>query len=198
MRRADGRPACICPRPPEAPAKAGLEALPAKGRSAVQVLPKRRDRWLLQLRRRDLLVGTVIDPGLGGLTLAVLLEFFEQFANAAVQQPAYARAAEHSAEIAKQSALPGRLRAAARCRIIGCGAFEHFCQLVPVLVARNREQSQKCSHRWHSAAHIRLQFEISTSATPDLMISSSARLTASYAAHPCALELRCLHASSAL
>jgi hypothetical protein len=35
MRRADGRPACICPRPLEAPAKAGLEALPAKGRSAV-------------------------------------------------------------------------------------------------------------------------------------------------------------------
>jgi len=87
MRRADGRPACICPRPPEAPAKAGLEALPAKGRSAVQVLQNVGTDGLLQLRRRDLLVGTVIDPGLGGLTLAVLLEFFEQFANAAVQQP---------------------------------------------------------------------------------------------------------------
>jgi hypothetical protein len=35
MRRADRHPACICPRLPEAPAKAGLEALPAKGRSAV-------------------------------------------------------------------------------------------------------------------------------------------------------------------
>ena len=126
MRRADGRPACICPRLPEAPAKAGLAALPAKGRSAV---------------------------------------------------------------------------------------------------------------RWHSAAYIRLQLEISTSATPDLKISSSARLTASrfvkprqrigrlcvgwrtkpvvcwlayqtrrpaeagrleYASHRCALELRCLRASPAL
>ncbi len=53
----------------------------------------RADR-LLQLRRRNLLVGTVIDPGLGRVALTVLLELFEQLADAAIEQPAYAHAAQ--------------------------------------------------------------------------------------------------------
>jgi hypothetical protein len=52
---------------------------------------------LLQLRRRDLFVRSLIDPGLGRLVLTVLLEFLEQFSKAAIQQTANAGATQYSA-----------------------------------------------------------------------------------------------------
>src|SRR5438128_1897194 len=59
---------------------------------------------LLQLRWRKLLVRPLVDPGLRGIALTILLEAFEQFAQAAVQQGADAASGERAAEIAEQAA----------------------------------------------------------------------------------------------
>src|ERR1043166_7288249 len=62
-----------------------------------QVRPDR----LLQLRWRKLLVRSLIDPGLRGVALAVLPEAFEQFTQAAVQEPANAASGECATQIAE-------------------------------------------------------------------------------------------------
>src|SRR3954471_2542714 len=73
---------------------------------------------LLQLWRRTLLVGAVIDPGLCRVAVAVLLEVLQQLAQAAAQKAAGAAAAQHPTEIAEQTTQGRLCPAAARLRRI--------------------------------------------------------------------------------
>src|SRR4029077_3486045 len=80
-----------------------------------------------ELRRRDLLVGTVIDPGFSRFAFAALLEFIQQLAEAAAEQAACAGAAQHPAEIAKHSA---QRVAGTRLRLAASRVTKHFSELV--------------------------------------------------------------------
>jgi hypothetical protein len=83
------------------------------------------------------LVGPGIDPGLYGFALAALLEALHKFVEPTTEDPPGASAAE--AQLRKQ---------ATNTAVRLCSGFilpastEHFGNLVPILVARDREQSQ--------------------------------------------------------
>ena len=96
-----------------------------------------RSNCLFELGWRNLLVGAVIDPRLNNLSLAALLESFEQFTKTAAQEASHAARATQVTEHAAQS----RLRAAAGL-VFGCSyALEHLSDFIAVLVTRNREHS---------------------------------------------------------
>ena len=114
----------------------------------------RADR-VFELGRRDGFVGTRSDPGLRGFAMAALSETFQQFAESAVQEHAGAGAAEALTQLAQEAADAG-LRAASgpsTCGRTFSDAAEKFGDLVPVLKARNREQTQEGRHGWETAAH---------------------------------------------
>jgi hypothetical protein len=95
---------------------------------------------LLKLGRRQLFVGTRFDPGLRGFALATLLEAVDDFAEPATKNPAGTGTTETAAQLAEQAtdaALSG-----SSGRALSYSA-EHFGDLVPILVARDCEQSQK-------------------------------------------------------
>jgi hypothetical protein len=115
-----------------------------------------RPNRLFELRWSNFLVGAVIDPRLSNFFLTALLESLEQFAKTAAQKSSHAARGARSTQVTEHAAQT-RLRAAAGL-VSGCScacacALEHLGDFVAVLVARNREQSQKCSHRWHLAGH---------------------------------------------
>jgi hypothetical protein len=98
----------------------------------------------------QLFVGTRFNPGLRGFALATLLEAVDDFAEPATKNPASTGTTETAAQLAEQAtdaALSG-----SSGRALSYSA-EHFGDLVPVLVARDCEQSQKGGHGWKSAAH---------------------------------------------
>ena len=102
---------------------------------------------LLQLRRRDFLVGTVVDPGFGGLAFTVLLELLQQFADASAQQATGAAPPSMPPEIAKQAPQSGdSVLPPPGFALLAPAPPEHLSQLVAVLVSGNREQSQQGSH----------------------------------------------------
>src|SRR5215218_9179949 len=126
MLRANGRPACICRRLPEARATISQGFPPATVRSAVRVAPERRSRSPASNPVRDILVRTLIDPGFSLVALAVLLEPVQQFADPAAEEAASAGAAEHPAQIAQQAAQ-GLLTVAA-LQLAAASALEKCCQ----------------------------------------------------------------------
>jgi hypothetical protein len=86
---------------------------------------------------RALFVGSGVDPGLCGFALAALLEALHKFAEPTTEDPAGAGTAE--TQLAKQAtdaALP------VSSGFILPESTEHFGDLVPILVARDGEQSQ--------------------------------------------------------
>src|SRR3954468_19639479 len=111
---------------------------------------------LLELRRRNLLVGARSDLRFRRLPLSIFRELFEQLAEATTEQTADARTAQNAAQTTWQAALRLRLRAAISLGSRPRHAVEHFGELVSILISRERKHSKKCSHRWHSTAHVRL------------------------------------------
>src|SRR5690349_8556815 len=99
---------------------------------------------LLKLIRAELLIGPRFNPGIRRLALAVLLKALDQVAKPATQQTSRTRTAEHPSQLAKHAAL---LIVRARCSAwLLLQPAKHFGNLVPVLITRNGEKSQKCSH----------------------------------------------------
>src|SRR6516162_9605599 len=82
--------------------------------------------------------------------MAGLLKAVHEFAESAAQEPAGTGAAEALAQLAEKAAdatLPGT------CAGTLSDAAKYFGDLVPVLIARDREQAQKGRHGWESAAY---------------------------------------------
>src|SRR5882757_9809203 len=111
---------------------------------------------LLELRRRNLLVGARSDPRFCRLPLTVFRELFEQFAETTAKQAADACAAQNAVQTTGHIALRSRLSTAIRTGSGPRHAVEHFDELVPILIPRKGKHSQERSHRWHSTAHFRL------------------------------------------
>src|SRR2546423_926301 len=88
--------------------------------------------------------------------MAALLETVHQLAEPAAQDPSGTGAPKTAAQLAEQTAQAALSSSAALpggpWRAAGQSA-EHFGDLVSVLVAGDREQSQQGSHRGESAAH---------------------------------------------
>ena len=96
---------------------------------------------LLKLRGWKVFIRSLADPGLCGISLAVLFEAFEQFSEPATQEPADPTACEPATQIAKQAAQLSLLVA---CTGLGTArALKQFRKLVPVLITRQSEQPNK-------------------------------------------------------
>src|ERR1700739_1786867 len=96
--------------------------------------------------RGDWFVGARSDPGLRGFAMAALLKALHEFAESAAQNPASTGTGETPAQLAEQpadsatwSSASGRTLPSAPRRTLPDTA-KHFGDLVPVLVARDREQ----------------------------------------------------------
>src|SRR5262245_34935267 len=114
---------------------------------------------LLELIRGELLIGTWLDPGICRLTVPALLEALDEVAKPSAQHTPGTGTAEEPAQFAEHAVLTARpivLPGSATRLLLAPAA--HFCNLVTVLIARNSEKSQKCDHRWHSAAHFILLY----------------------------------------
>jgi hypothetical protein len=82
--------------------------------------------------------------------MAALLKAVHEFAESTAQEPAGAGTAEALAQLAKEAAdatLPDASGS------ILPDAAKYFGDLVPVLIASDREQTQEGGHGWESAAH---------------------------------------------
>jgi len=82
--------------------------------------------------------------------MAALLKAIHEFAESTAQEPAGAGTAEALAQLAEEAAdaaLPGASGS------ILPDAAKYFGDLVLVLIARDREQTQEGGHEWESAAH---------------------------------------------
>jgi len=124
-------------------------------RQGVQHL--RPDR-LLKLGRRDRFIGARFNPRLGGFALTALRKAVQELTESAVQDPSGTGTGETPAQLTEQATdptLPGTCGTTlpGTCRRILSESTEHFSDLVPVLVARDREQPQEGRHGWESAAH---------------------------------------------
>src|SRR5262245_52150563 len=81
--------------------------------------------------------------------MAALLKAVHEFAESAAQEPAGTGTAEALVQLAEEAAdaaLPGASGATVS------NAAKDFGDLVPMLIARDREQAQEGGHGWESAA----------------------------------------------
>src|SRR5262245_65743812 len=104
---------------------------------------------LLELIRGELLIGTWLNPGICRLTVPVLLEALDQVAKPSAQHTPRTCTAEEPAQFAEHLTALLIVLAGSATRLLLAPA-EHFRDLVPVLITRNRETAQKCNHRRHS------------------------------------------------
>src|SRR5262245_1549931 len=98
-------------------------------------------------------IGTSPNPGIRRLRVSALLEPLDEVAKPTTQHTPRTRTAEKSARVAGHAALRSLVVLLAGCTARLLPPAQHFGDLVPVLITRNSEQSQKCNHRGHSAAH---------------------------------------------
>jgi hypothetical protein len=82
--------------------------------------------------------------------LAALLEAVHDFSQPTAKDPACTSPAKTAFQLAEQAAEPTFPGSSGRAL---SESTEHLSDLVPVLVARDRKQSQEGSHGWKTTAH---------------------------------------------
>src|SRR5262245_6150413 len=108
---------------------------------------------LFEVRRTDLLVRPVPNPGISRLAVTGLFEAVDQVAQAMTQHVPYARSGQQSTEFAGKAAACASTRLLSwRVHFTLC-CLEPFRDLVAVLVARHGEERQQGCHRWIATAH---------------------------------------------
>src|SRR5262249_55041909 len=108
---------------------------------------------LFEVRRTDLFVRPVADPGISRLAVTSLFEVVDEVAKAIAQHVSNALSGQQSTEVAGQAATRAGTRPLTGCVHFPLRCLEPLRDFVPVLVARHGEKRQQGCHRWIATSH---------------------------------------------